>query len=264
MEPSSPSISVVIPTRNRPEGLRRCLEALDRGTAAVETVVVEDSRGNGPAAARNEGIGRASGEIVLFVDDDCVPDAAWAETLAAATRRAGCAAGRSLAPQGAGAAVRASQAVIDALQLDPDRGPGDALGFAPACNLGCSRELLERVRFDEGFPLAAGEDRDFCNRLVDAGFPPVYEPSAVVVHEQAGGVAELLRRQYRYGRGAAHLFARRGAAPTAPGFRRRLVRRCFDLGPSVGALTLAGQAATAAGYARERIAGVAGPLSGAG
>jgi hypothetical protein len=150
--------------------------------------------------------------------------------------------------------VRASQAVIDALQLDPDRGPGDALAFAPTCNLGCAREVLEAVRFDEGFPLAAGEDRDFCNRLAAAGSAPVYEPGAVVVHEQAGGVAELLRRQYRYGRGAAHLFARPAAPRTAPGFRRRLVRRGFELGPAVGALALAGQAATAAGYARERFA----------
>src|SRR5436190_13244656 len=77
-----PRVSVVVPTRDRPELLRRCLGALEAQTLPVEVVVIEDSEGRGPAWARNEGVRRASGEIVCFTDDDCAPEPGWAEALA--------------------------------------------------------------------------------------------------------------------------------------------------------------------------------------
>src|SRR5690348_833883 len=77
-----PRVSVVVPTRDRPQLLRRCLAALEAQTLPVEVVVVEDSEGRGPAWARNEGVRRASGEVVCFTDDDCAPVPGWAEALA--------------------------------------------------------------------------------------------------------------------------------------------------------------------------------------
>lgn len=269
---ASISTSVVVPTRDRPGDLARCLTALARQGEDLEVVVVDDGSadraavasvaqdasvllrrgGDGPAAARNAGIAAASGDVVLFVDDDCEPEPNWAAALrAAALGGSGVASGRTRAPDAADAAVRASQAVIDALQLDRGKRAGDELAFAPTCNLACSRAVLEEVRFDESFPLAAGEDRVFSDRLVAAGHPPVYEPAAVVVHHQDPGVRALLKRQYRYGQGAAQYLARDDArGQTPPGFRRRLLRRCLREGAGVAALAVAGQAATVAGYLR--------------
>ncbi|MGH2951859.1 MAG: glycosyltransferase family 2 protein, partial [Solirubrobacterales bacterium] len=95
------TVSVVVPTRDRPESLARCLRALagqelgeleivvvddgsrDRGT--VEAVVARTSRarvirlpGRGPAAARNVGARAAEGRVVCFTDDDCEADPGWA------------------------------------------------------------------------------------------------------------------------------------------------------------------------------------------
>src|SRR5436305_5803487 len=102
-------VSVVIPTHDRPEGLARLLAGLHRQTVAparFEVIVVDDGSSEpavvdsgelwvrvlrheqprGPAAARNSGWRAASGDIVAFIDDDCVPSERWLEEVMAATR----------------------------------------------------------------------------------------------------------------------------------------------------------------------------------
>jgi GT2 family glycosyltransferase len=89
-------VTVVIPVRDRPGQLARCLAALAPGT---RTIVVDDgsldpaavaglaaSHGaklirrplpGGPAAARNEALTTLTTELVAFLDSDCTPPADW-------------------------------------------------------------------------------------------------------------------------------------------------------------------------------------------
>jgi len=94
----TPSVSVVVPTYNRLDRLRRVLAALAQqtfpreryevivvsdgssdgtdeyltgGHAPLETVAVSQPNA-GPAAARNRGVEAAQGALILFVDDDVV------------------------------------------------------------------------------------------------------------------------------------------------------------------------------------------------
>lgn len=87
-------ISVVVPVRNDPERLRKCLSSLGQSTHVdYELIVVDDAstdstadvakglgvtllqldRRSGPGVARNHGARAAKGEIIMFVDADvCV------------------------------------------------------------------------------------------------------------------------------------------------------------------------------------------------
>jgi GT2 family glycosyltransferase len=95
------SVSVCICTRNRPEELARTLESVRASSRPVDQVVVsDDSQGpatrqliesrfpeviytagprRGLGANRNTAVEHASGEFVLFLDDDCLLDEHWLE-----------------------------------------------------------------------------------------------------------------------------------------------------------------------------------------
>lgn len=268
------STSVVVPTRDRPESLRRCLAEL-RGQAS-EIVVIDDGstqqervaeivreaeaklvrlEGMGPAAARNAGVRAAQGEVICFTDDDCEPAAGWVQKLVAPILAgdAECAAGLTTVVSDASAADRAWQAIANYLQqVAADLGSSSP-GFAPTCNLACSRKLLMELPFDESFPTAAGEDRDWAARTAARGSAPTFIPQALVTHHPGLNTRSFLRQQYRYGRGAARYRATGDDRKLgSPSFYTGLLRAGFSQGLGPGLLVSAAQLATAAGVLSAR------------
>ncbi len=249
-----PRISVVVPTRERLELLRECVAALEVQTVPVEIVVVEDVEGRGPAWARNEGVRRASGEVVCFTDDDCVPSVGWAEALATPliSGVGEVSTGPVLMGGSATATDRAWEAIVAYLQEQAGE-PGTASpGFVVTANLAARRELLERLPFDESFAAAAGEDRDWGERAAQAGAIAEFIPTAIVLHHTGMSVRDFLRQQYRYGQGAARYRSRDpDRRPGAPSFYLGVIRAAFRAGPTPGLFVTAAQAATVAGVIRE-------------
>lgn len=276
--------SVVVPTRARPGQLAGCLAAL--GTLRCdggepELIVVDDDPagsaaaaiessgaahrvrllaggGRGPAAARNIGLARARGNWVAFTDDDCRPDARWLAGFDEALG-GGAEAAAGLTRNGApGACAEASQMIVDVLgAVERDEG---GLRFAASNNLAFRREaLLGLGGFDEGFPDAAGEDRELCDRWVRSDRRIASAPGAVVVHCHELDVGGFWRQHLRYGRGARAFHRVRsggGVGSPAPGrsFGPALAREVRRGRPGssrmeLGALALLSQLATAAGYA---------------
>lgn len=251
-----PLISVVVPTRDRREALQRCLAALEKQTVPVEIVVVEDGEGRGPASVRNEGVRRAQGEVVCFTDDDCAPFPGWAGALAAPilAEAARATAGPTHVAAGATAADLAWEAIVGYLQSQATN-PGSASpGFAATANLACSRELIEQLPFDDSFPAAAGEDRDWAERAARLEAAPVFVPGAPVLHRPGLRVRDFLRQQYRYGRGAAqYRSAGTGRGLGSPFFYAGLLREGFVAGLRPGLLVFVAQATTLAGVVALRL-----------
>lgn len=264
--------SVVIPTRDRPDRLRNCLAALDRQTAeSFEVLVVDDGSvdaaavtaavgdrpttllvragGFGPAAARNLGARHARGPVLCFTDDDCRPGPEWVQTMIEQVADGAAAvAGPTRNGRPDDVFASASQVVTNHLAEASRDGP---LPFAPTSNLAVRSDVFAAVSFDETFPLAAGEDREWCNRLAGAGHALEFAPAAWVSHHQELSWRSFWRQQVRYGRGAQHLRrSEHGEGMQRAGFYVDLVRKGFALGAVPGMLVLVAQLATATGLVR--------------
>lgn len=267
----TPRISVVVPTRDRPRALARCLAALEaqsgtdleivvaddgsRDAAAIAAVVARAPRarlvhgcGRGPASARNAGAQAARAPLVCFTDDDCAPAPGWCAALAVALESgADAAAGLARAAAGGGPGAVAWQVICEhltAASWDPASG---RVEFAPSCTLACTAATARAMPFDEAYPLAAGEDRDWCARVIASGRALVLAPGAVVEHHHAPGARAFWRQHRNYGRGALHFRTAHARPPEPPAFYLRLLVRGLRRGPAVATYVLAAQVATVTG-----------------
>jgi glycosyltransferase involved in cell wall biosynthesis len=255
-------ISVIIPTYNRAATLKDCLAALAAQTCHAELfeiIVVDDGssdgtaeavaafirvgvpetkyirqRNLGPAAARNAGIRKAAGDIVLFIGDDIMaaPDLlarhiAWHEAHPAP-----------------------GDALLGYVTWDPDLpvtpfmrwledggpqfsfntlrdgGEADPRGFFYTCNVSLKRAfLLEKGLFDEDFPYAAFEDSELGYRLIPAGLRLIFDRSASAWHRHYTSLGAACARMVKVGESKRLLNIKTGRPPFEPPpgpVRRRL------------------------------------------
>jgi GT2 family glycosyltransferase len=249
------AFSIVIPTYARPHRLAACLACvaeLQFPRDNYEVIVVDDGspepldsvvgpfrgamrvsllrqRNAGPAAARNAGAAQAAGEWLAFSDDDCEPDRRWLEVLADQMRRTPDAlvGGRIVNRLPHNPFAAASQAITDCTYDRIERRGGETL-FA-SCNLAVSAAQFRKLGgFDTSFPLAAGEDYDFCHRWRLARHPLVYAPEAIVNHRHDLTLVKFLRQHFAYGRGLLQ-FRRRASGGVVESVRQRRLANYIEL-----------------------------------
>jgi mycofactocin system glycosyltransferase len=233
--------TVIIPVRDRPEMLNRCLTAVGR---AYRVIVVDDGStdagsvaevvarhgatlvrrptSDGPAAARNAGLQKAHSEIVVFLDSDCVPSPGWIASLAThlADPLVAVAAPRIVPLPSTSAAVRYATTCgsLDLGDREARVVPRSRVSYVPTAALVVRRAALRDVgtgsqAFDPA--LRYGEDVDLIWRLSAAGWRVRYDPAVRVHHDEPTRWRTLLARRWRYGTSAAAL-ARRHPDATVP------------------------------------------------
>ena len=237
---SSIDYSIVIPTYRRRDSLARCLEAiqsLEFDRDRFEVLIVDDgsptppvdlvavvepslqarlicARHGGPATARNTGAELARGRHLVFTDDDCMPEPDWLQAIDRLTTDAPdhvALGGRVVNVLPDNLYATASQGIVDYLYEYFGEG-ASARRFFTTNNLVIARsDFLEVGGFDETFALPAAEDRDLCERLVDAGKLLSYADDVVVRHAHALSFARFTRQHFGYGRGAFDLHRSRAA-----------------------------------------------------
>jgi GT2 family glycosyltransferase len=145
---------------------------------------------------RNAGVRAARGEIIVFTDSGCLPDAGWLASLIAPIR------------QGEHVTVGLTLAAAQSTRLY-DRSARRALQsrYQRECstiNLAFHRTVFDAVGgFDEGF--AYGSDVDFSWRFTDAGYRIRSVPDAVIRHDW-GTWRRQMRRSYVYGKARTRLY----------------------------------------------------------
>jgi glycosyltransferase involved in cell wall biosynthesis len=291
--PDGPDYSIVVPTYRRRDALARCLQAIEAlrfPRERFEVVIVDDGSPNpaadlvasldrslqarlvlaphaGPATARNTGARLARGRYLVFTDDDCMPREDWLSSIDRWTSsKAGPFAigGHTVNVLTDNLYAAASQSVIDYLyEYFGDHSA--TRRFFTSNNLVVPREeFLSLDGFNETFALAAAEDRDFCERWIEAGKRLQYANDVVVSHAHVLDFPRFSRQHVNYGRGAFDLHrsrARRGdpalrvePAPFYLGLITYPLRRSRGTrGVMLALLHFWSQLAYASGYVYERI-----------
>ncbi|WP_013325568.1 glycosyltransferase family 2 protein [Gloeothece verrucosa] len=226
----SPFMSIVIPTYNRCEALKTCLDSiacLKYPRERFEIIIVDDGSKDpldnlvnpyreqlhiklirqtnaGPAQARNTGANAASGEYLAFTDDDCILDENWLCALENGFSKTPNAllGGKTLNTLVDNPYSTASQLFIDYL-YDYYNTKGTQATFFASNNFAIYRKLFDQVgQFDISFSLAAGEDREFCDRWLSSGYSLCYIPNAIIYHSHHLSLGKFWRQHYNYGCGA--------------------------------------------------------------
>ena len=212
-------VSIIIPLYNQVDYTVACLEALAQNTpeaANYEVILVDNASSDGTEAflqqlsgdvivhrneqnlgfakACNQGARLASGEILLFLNNDTIPHPGWLEGMLdvfASEARVGAVGSKLLFPDGT--IQHAGVVFAD------DGSPGHWLYQAdladhPLVNqrrdfqcvtaacIAIPRPLFEQLEgFDEGYRNGY-EDVDLCLKIRKAGYRVVYTPDSVVTH----------------------------------------------------------------------------------
>lgn len=197
-------------------------------SAPPGATVIRNEINQGPGGARNRGLDHVNADVVVFLDDDVIPEPGWAtwlighlehdDTVAVAAPRVR---GPAVDPT-AGWRNRGEQ-VRSPLDLGPDPAPvrvGSAVSYVPAAALVVRRQAVMNVGgFDS--TLRFGEDVDLVWRLHAAGYGVRYEPRAVVRHRTRDHWSGWLRQRFGYGTSAAALARRHPNAVVALRVHRR-------------------------------------------
>jgi glycosyltransferase involved in cell wall biosynthesis len=234
----APLASFIVCTRNRASALEACIRSIQaacRSHAAfkAELVVVDNGSTDdtserlaqiarssdiaiafisepkrGLAAARNAGLEKAQGRLLVFIDDDCEIHPAYLRDLA------------QHYDSGERCVIRGGRVELgnaDDLPFTVKRSPscerfGPSVhpgGFVLGCNMTMHREVATRVgRFDERFgagsSLRSAEDTDYLVRAYLLGIPVEYVPNMTVFHHHGRKdrqSIEILHRNYSLGNG---------------------------------------------------------------
>lgn len=191
--------SIIIPTCNRSELLRLCLDQLDSAVQEFdiklyEVIVTDDSSDDqtmemitrdfswvayskgprkGPASNRNNGARNAKGEWLVFLDDDCIPDSTLVNAYLGTIKK-----NPDIKVFEGKIYANRPQKRFD--EIAPINLQGGCLW---SCNFCIDKLTFDSIGgFDEDYPYASMEDMDFHKRLVKNGQVVLFESSASVCH----------------------------------------------------------------------------------
>lgn len=229
MDETLPFVSVIVPVFNGESTIGECLNSLmrmDYPTEKREIVVVDNNSTDGTSDivkkyavkyvrearqgipyARNRGIVFSKGDILVWVDADCLVTTKWLNELVQGfdNKEIGVVAGEVVAFPSQTPAER-FMATYKPRWNGQNLSFPDKKYFITAC-LGIRREVFQEIGlFDAQFAGVACEDIDFSWRFFrDSSFKFDFRPKAIVFHRNRSSAPALFSRYFRIGQGQALL-----------------------------------------------------------
>ena len=214
------SVSIIIPTFNGASRIGNCLDALVKqiiGHNAEILVVNDGSTDNvtdivggypgvrlinqanrGPAAARNHGAKEATGTIILFTDDDCVPMPDWLCSMMAAFDDP-----EVIGVKGAYFSTQTSLIARFVQSEYEDRyrlmAHLPSIDFVDTYSAGFRRDrFLAMKGYDTSFPVACAEDIELSYRMSERGWRMKFVPAAIVCHTHPDTFWRYMKKKYKF------------------------------------------------------------------
>jgi len=219
-------VSVVIPTYNEEKRISECLSALIEGTEKPFEIIVADGNSsdktrviaasygatviNNPkghaAAGRNVGIKAAKGEVIAFLDADCIPDRDWLKEIKYAFEHEDI--------DGLGTYIEPTdpenkyEDFWGTLSLKILMSYGEIPYYVKQKTLNdafitasCAytKELLYQLNGFNNWFANNAEDIDICWRAVDAGAKLKYEPKARIKAHSPTDLKGIKKKSFRNG-----------------------------------------------------------------
>lgn len=220
-------ISIIIPCFNEADNIGTCIDsiesqhydgsfeiiAVDNGSTDNTVgiikdmgIILEHAQKKGPAAAKNKGIKKAKGDIIVFIDADCIAHPDWIKNIISPfnDREIGCVAGEISAHK--------PQTIIEEF-LTKKKHLSQSINishsfrpYAATANAAYRKEVFEKVGlFDER--LFTGEDADMSWRMqLESRFKLKYCPEAIVFHPHETELKSLFRQKERHAYGSVMLY----------------------------------------------------------
>jgi GT2 family glycosyltransferase len=227
------TVSVVIPTRDRPALLHDAVESILAGERLPDEIVVADQSSpprptlpvsgdvaivhleltsTGVSRARNAAIAKACGNLIVCTDDDVRVDRAWLGMIVDAFDQR---AARTVVTGAVLSGVDGDDHVPSlTYRTRPETFRGRVFCDPVAgLNVAFPRTAVDEIGpFDErlgpGSRFDNAEDNDFGYRLLEAGYEIAFVPEAIVYHRGVRRGRALARLDYSYGRGQGAFYAK--------------------------------------------------------
>jgi len=210
-------ISVIVPAFNAKSTIGECVKAVlkQKTQEEFELIIVDDGstdktfemakkfrkakiyvkKHSGPAAARNSGARKAKGEIILFTDSDCIPAENWIEEMAKPFKEK-----KVVAAQGAYKTKQKSLVARFVQQEIEDRynkmKKSEEIDWVGTYSAAYRKKTFFEVKgFDEGFPIASGEDIDLSFKLSKKGRIE-FNPKAIVYHKHPSSLLNYFKTKF--------------------------------------------------------------------
>jgi len=205
-------VSVITTTKSKTKNIVRLVQSLypfydklhefiivDAGTPDIYDITLDSFNfpkivngiGSTRGGGKNTGIKKATGDVVIFLDDDVEVTKSWLSEFTKSLKQSDIVAGWSPNPTGKS---------LPRVSIDVE---GQDITL-PSCNIAYKKKVFDKVGFfDEG--MVTAEDIDFNYRCIQNGFVIEYNPRMKVLHHHRSTIGGFAKQAFWNGYGRRQL-----------------------------------------------------------